>query len=151
MKVNQLLLLSKNDIPFESARLIVHQPSIKQIAYIGQRSFFSGCEYLSFSKNKLKQQDKVRLKDVGALAASNYGEYWIADRDVWKNSYITIVLTYIGWDGNQNRYEAASMKYDGDKIGFTEETKKIRPIFCLNNVKITGGKGTSDEPYTLGV
>lgn len=64
MKVNQLLLLSKNDIPFESARLIVHQPSIKQIAYIGQRSFFSGCEYLSFSKNKLKQQDKVRLKDV---------------------------------------------------------------------------------------
>ena len=101
--------------------------------------------------NYYETYDEVRLKDVGALAASNYGEYWIADRDVWKNSYITIVLTYIGWDGNQNRYEAASMKYDGDKIGFTEETKKIRPIFCLNNVKITGGKGTSDEPYTLGV
>jgi len=32
---NELLYISGNDIPFESARLILHQPKIKEIAYIG--------------------------------------------------------------------------------------------------------------------
>ena len=41
--LNKLLLLSKSDIPFEQARLIIHQPTLKEISYIGESSFFSGC------------------------------------------------------------------------------------------------------------
>ena len=32
---NELLYISGNDIPFEEARLILHQPIIKEIAFIG--------------------------------------------------------------------------------------------------------------------
>ena len=32
---NELLYISGNDIPFEEARLILHQPTIKEIAFIG--------------------------------------------------------------------------------------------------------------------
>lgn len=59
--INPLLLLSKNDIPFEQAQLIIHQPILKQIAYIGEETFFTGCKYLNFSKENLSEQDKNNL------------------------------------------------------------------------------------------
>lgn len=60
--INQLLLLSGNDIPFKQAKLIIHQPIIKDIAYVGQQPFFIGCQYLNFSKENLKLEDKLRLE-----------------------------------------------------------------------------------------
>ena len=63
--LNNLLLLSGNDIPFVSAQIAIHQPTIKEIGYIGEQSFFSGCELLNFSKNKfLDQEDKVHLMNM---------------------------------------------------------------------------------------
>lgn len=58
---NNLLLLSGNDIPFEEAQLVIHPPSIKEIAYIGEESFWNGVEFLNFSKNLLSTEDKNNL------------------------------------------------------------------------------------------
>ena len=60
---NELLLLSGNDIPFVEAQVTIHQPTIKEIAYIGEEAFFTGCELINFSKNILPEQDKVNLED----------------------------------------------------------------------------------------
>ena len=60
---NELLLLSGNDIPFIEAQITIHQPTIKEIAYIGEEAFFTGCELINFSKNILPEQDKVNLED----------------------------------------------------------------------------------------
>lgn len=59
--INRLALLSKTDIPFQQAQLIIHQPTISEISYIGEQAFFTGCEYLNFSKKNLSEQDKIRL------------------------------------------------------------------------------------------
>lgn len=59
--LNPLLLLSGNDIPFPEAQVIVHQPTLKEIAFIGEDAFFIGCGFLDFSKKMLNDQDKVRL------------------------------------------------------------------------------------------
>ena len=61
--VNDLLLLSGNDIPFIEAGVTIHQPLIKEISYIGEEVFFSGCELLNFSKNLLPEEDKMNLED----------------------------------------------------------------------------------------
>ena len=61
--IDNLLLLSGNDIPFVQTQLSIHQPTLKEIAYIGQSNFFLGCEYLNFSKEKIKEEDKNHLKD----------------------------------------------------------------------------------------
>ena len=61
--INSLLLLSGNDIPFREAQLVIHQPTLKEIAYIGQEVFFSGCQYLNFSKQKMNEEDKNHLDD----------------------------------------------------------------------------------------
>lgn len=34
-KLDELLLLSGNDIPFIEAQITIHQPTLKEIAYIG--------------------------------------------------------------------------------------------------------------------
>ena len=60
---NDLLLLSGNDIPFMEAQITIHQPTIKEIAYIGEEIFFTGCELINFSKNILSEEDKVNLEN----------------------------------------------------------------------------------------
>ncbi len=60
---NELLLLSGNDIPFVEAQITIHQPTIREIAYIGEEAFFTGCELINFSKNILSEQDKINLED----------------------------------------------------------------------------------------
>ena len=62
--INELLLLSGNDIPFPEARVSIHQPTIKEIAYIGEESFFLGCDFLTFSQEKLAEKDKNGLENV---------------------------------------------------------------------------------------
>lgn len=61
--VNDLLLLSGNDIPFVPAQITIHQPTIKEIAYLGEETFFTGCQLLNFSKNILSEEDKVNLEE----------------------------------------------------------------------------------------
>ena len=60
--MNKLGLFSKIDIPFPEARLIIHNPTVLQISYIGEESFYRGCQVLTFSKDKLNEQDKIRLQ-----------------------------------------------------------------------------------------
>lgn len=62
--IDELLLLSKNDIPFTEARLIVHQPSIKEISFIGEESFHLGCQFLNFSINNFSGLDKSGLSNM---------------------------------------------------------------------------------------
>ena len=60
---NDLLFLSGNDIPFIEAQVTIHQPTIKEIAYIGEEAFFTGCELINFSKNILSEEDKINLEN----------------------------------------------------------------------------------------
>lgn len=61
--INELLLLSGNDIPFPEAQLTIHQPTLKEIAYIGEESFYTGCEFLRFSKDNLDTKDRIHLEN----------------------------------------------------------------------------------------
>lgn len=62
--VNELLLLSGNDIPINEIHLLLHPPTIKEIAFIGEDVFFSGCEFLRLNKNKISSEDRSRLENI---------------------------------------------------------------------------------------
>ena len=59
--LDQLLLLSGNDIPFSMGQVTIHQPTIKEIAYINEEKFWPACQLLKFNKENLSDQDKVNL------------------------------------------------------------------------------------------
>ena len=62
--IDELLLLSGNDIPFPEARLTIHQPRLKEIAYITEQRFWPGCELLKFDKESLSDKDKINLLNM---------------------------------------------------------------------------------------
>ena len=61
--LNDLMLLTGNDIPFPAAQITIHQPTIKEIGMIGEEQFFTGHQILNFSKDILTEEDKVNLED----------------------------------------------------------------------------------------
>lgn len=61
--MNYLALLSGIEIPFPQAQLIIHQPTLKEISYVGEEEFFIGYELLNFSKNLLTEEDKDNLEN----------------------------------------------------------------------------------------
>lgn len=63
MKINQLLLQTGGDIPFLSAGVTIHTPSLKEIAMLGEKEFLIGCHFLNFNKNKIEEQDKNGLEN----------------------------------------------------------------------------------------
>lgn len=58
-----LALVAGVDIPFPEAGVTLHQPTIKEIAFLGEDVFFSGCEILNFSKELLEEKDKISLEN----------------------------------------------------------------------------------------
>ena len=62
--LSELLLLSGSDIPFPEAKITIHQPTLKEIGYIGEHSFFLGCGLLNFSRDLLNDVDKSRLDNI---------------------------------------------------------------------------------------
>ena len=59
--LDDLLLLSGNDIPFKEGQVNIHQPTIKVISLIGEESFHIVCQFLIFSIDSLSEQDKISL------------------------------------------------------------------------------------------
>lgn len=60
----QLALITGSDIPIEECRLVVHQPKIKEIALIGEKSFFTGIQCLNINKSLYTDKDESLLQNT---------------------------------------------------------------------------------------
>ena len=120
-KISQLLLLSKNDIPFVEAEVVIHQPTLKEIALIGESAFFLGCQLLNFSRGllNLSEEEMEQVKDVSDfelfLSFMTNGE-----KTEYKN-YIYMVLTLL--------FPAYQISLEKDNIQLTNiKTQEIKSI-----------------------
>lgn len=55
----RLALMCGTDIPIPELQTTAHQPTIKEISYIGEQEFFIGLQTLSINKNMLAQGNSV--------------------------------------------------------------------------------------------
>ena len=62
--MDELLLISGNDIPFPRAELTIHQPTVEEIAFIGEQTFFTGVNYLNFRKSHLMLEEQEQLEGL---------------------------------------------------------------------------------------
>lgn len=149
--LNDLLLLSGNDIPLENVNLLLHPPTIKEIALIGEEHFFSGCEFLRFSKNRLNTEDRKSLESL-----SNFEIIMSIMREknpniLQQKACALMVLsllfpTYTIQVENQNLKEQRIL-FQQDKMEFSLN-KENYDIFikALNEILCLGG-GDSDSDY----
>ena len=56
---NRLALMAGTDIPVLECQIIVHQPTISEIAFIGEEDFFIGIQTLCLSKTMFIQDESV--------------------------------------------------------------------------------------------
>ena len=59
----ELALMTGVDIPVMELQITIHQPSIKEISYIGENKFFSGLQTLTIDKNIVAQGNSL-LEDI---------------------------------------------------------------------------------------
>lgn len=66
MKIDNFLLMSGEDIPLISANLVIHNPTIKEIAtvFLYENDFLTGFEFLFFEKTKLGQKEQTMLQSL---------------------------------------------------------------------------------------
>ena len=137
-EINELLLLSGNDIPFRMGRCSIHQPRLKEIAFIGEEAFQIGSRFLLFNKDNLQLQDKTGLENQ-----SNFHIFMSVMNSAEGAKHKTdamMVLTLM--------FPNAEVKIDKDKIllqlenfessineyNFDEFQDIIRQMFCLNMI-----------------
>lgn len=150
--IDYLLLLSKSDIPFQEAQLIIHQPTLKQISYIGEQEFYTGCQFLNFSKNNIQGKDKDALENLTdfeilmTLISKKDNEAIKKSKECMK-----LVLTLLFPDFNVNFLPLSIMlvkdkkQYLIDKSNYHIFKNIVNEMFCLNKTF-----GTIEKEYNPG-
>lgn len=148
--MDELLLLSGNDIPFPEARISIHQPRLREIAYIGEEVFFTGCEFLNFSKDMLQEKDKLSL-----VNQTNFEILMSIVKDksplgINTKNAILLLLTLLFPEYEINIQDDAILLINQNefttlnKMNFDEFQKIIVQMFCL------GRKKDNEQDYNPG-
>lgn len=136
--LNDLLLLSGNDIPFEGARVSIHQPTVKEIAYIGEENFYTGCEFLKFSKDNLNEEDRIHLEKQSnfEIIMSIMKEQNITIQKSKICVLMVLSLLFPGYEININNEimlidEKSKAEYIINTKNYEEFLKILNEMFCL--------------------
>lgn len=133
----QLALMTGIDIPIPQCQLVIHQPRIKDISFIGNEEFFKGVQCLSLNKSMFAK-DKTDLDKVSnfQIFMTIMSEKETADKKEavkqlllltfpdYKVSFTPRSLIFLGKD-NQ------SISIDETNFDFLQEM--VRIIFCSKN------------------
>ena len=142
------------------ARCVGSLPTLQNGTFINKNSEDIGPVNLNFTSsaegvNNMKGTDANSVSDKRKLKSLNIektgNNYWLASRYAESSSnhcyfYVNIVKQTAG---SSNGYESCYVYSSGTTFG-RSQTQGLRPCFSLkHDVKITGGNGTSKDPYTM--
>lgn len=147
---NDLLLLSKNDIPFTQAQVNIHQPTIKEISFIGEESFHIGCQFLNFSINNLSREDKISLANktdfevfMSIMNNKEKAKYKV-------DTLLVLTLLFPNYQIKIDKDRIILQKEDGfsssiNQLNYDTFKDIVSNMFCLNEIKQEdGGYNPSD-------
>ena len=97
----RLALMTGVDIPIPSCRLVVHQPSIKEISMIGETDFFVAAQCLTIEKS-------MHIKDESLLSTTSNFQI-----------FMTIMTEQEQKDKKKNTLALLELIFPNDKIVFT--------------------------------
>ena len=136
---NELLYLSGIDIPFAEATAIIHNPTIREIGYIGEEDFFTGCNLIASIKKLLNFEDKSVISNasdfqifMSIICDTNYTHF--------KKAVIKVLsLLFPNYEAN---FYKDYIILTNDKMGiirinelnFEQFQQIIRTMFCLDYI-----------------
>lgn len=87
----RLALMTGIDFPLEGCNLIIHQPSIEEISYVGEQEFYTGVQLLCINKSMYESQEV----DLSKVTNFNIFMQLISDNNMKKQKDIVIQILYL--------------------------------------------------------
>lgn len=133
---NRLALMAGIDIPIPECQLVLHQPTIEEIAFIGETNFFTGVQCLSLQKTMF-MEDQTLLSQT-----SNFQIFMMVmnEKDVAdKKADVLSVLT-VCFPSYQIFFTPRSIMFNNDSGTFMIDEgnfevlqQVLAQVFCLKN------------------
>ena len=132
----RLALMSGIDIPIPECQLVLHQPTIKEIAYIGEKNFFVGVQCLNIRKSMISQGESL-------LADTNNFQIFMTvmaePSEVEKKEAVKQVLQLL-FPSYKVSFTPRSLLFVGteltatvDEMNFDALQQVVRQALCVNN------------------
>ena len=163
----RLAMICGTDIPVPSCQLVLHQPTLEEISFIGEKDFFSGAQTLCLHKTMFIEDkvllmtttnfqifmmimsEKEAVKQVLTLLLPDYQVLFTPNSLVFKKDDITILIDEENFEDLQNALRAIFCMNDGpmDQQTFNpinDRAKQIADKIMKGRQKVAELKGNSN-------
>lgn len=129
-------LIAGIDIPIPECKLILRQPKVKDLAYLGDVNFFTGAQTLGLHKSMFMSEDNLVPEDISnfQIFMTVIGEKELVDKKKCVKDLLTLLFpdytilitprSLVFQDKDKN-----SFNIDEENFEFLQEV--IREVFCL--------------------
>ena len=132
----RLALMAGTDIPIPECQLVLHQPKIKEIAFIGEKEFFMGAQCLNIRKSMISQGESL-------LADTNNFQIFMTvmaePSEVEKKEAVKQVLQLL-FPSYKVSFTPRSLLFVGteltatvDEMNFEALQQVVRQALCVNS------------------
>ena len=135
----RLALMCGSDIPIPELQMAIHQPTLKEISYIGEQDFFMAIQCLQISKNMF-------IKDNSLLESTTNFQIFMtvmSEKETQDKKQSVIQLFELIFPGYKATFTPNSILLikDGNSVILDENNFDIfqeclKDVFCFNNTRM---------------
>lgn len=143
----RLALMAGTDIPIEACQLVIHQPRIKEIAYLGERNFLSAVQCLCLDKSMFKlTQDEQQISNFDIFVmVMNQDEGKEKKTDVLNLLNILVPETKVIITPRSLLFNSLDSSIIIDESNFEIFQKVLREVFCVASNAANGSQSFNPQ------
>lgn len=128
----RLALIAGNDIPVPELGMVIHQPTIKEIGYIGEQDFFSGAQCLCINKSMYQGTEIAEANNFTILMMLLHDER-TKDKKASVKSVLTLLFPQyqIFFTPRAISFNRNDETFTIDEGNFEGLQSILKQIFCL--------------------
>lgn len=131
-------LIAGIDIPIPECQLILHQPKIKELAFLGDTNFFTGVQTLALHKSMFVQKDNSVPDSINnfQIFMTVIGEKEMADKKKNVKDLLNLIFpdyTVLITPRSIVFQDSEKQAHTVDESNFEALQEVVREVFCLND------------------
>ena len=133
----KLALITGADIPIPECQLVLHQPRIKEIAFMGAHEFFVGVQTLTLHKSMFMDKDKgvpESITNFQIFMTIVNGKETADKKEIVKQLFLIIFPKYkVLFTPNSILFQDDNGNHMVDASNFESLQEILRMVFCVNS------------------
>lgn len=133
----KLALELGSDIPIPECQLVLHQPTMKEIAFMGEHEFFVGVQTLTLHKSMFMDKDKgvpESITNFQIFMTIVNGKETADKKEIVKQLFLIIFPKYkVLFTPNSILFQDDNGNHMVDASNFESLQEILRMVFCVNS------------------